>query len=169
MRKFNFLFLSSLFLFSCSYGDADNQVNKQESIAPPNITDGPLCSDGIRLIGKEGDVAIKMLLEESNLGTNEVEIAELTMAYRPEEEKIPPHVHGSLEIFYVISGEMEFSVNNGPVKIVKPGSVAVVKKGDLVNHNVASQEPLKALIIWVPGGEADRVIERTKFPVTALN
>lgn len=163
MRKLNTLLLIVLFLVSCSPAGED-----QASKDSPKITDYTLCSDGVRLIGTEGDVEIKMLLEESNLGSSEVEIAELTMAYRPEDKKVPPHQHGALEIFYVISGEMEFSVNDGPVQIVKPGSVAIVRKGDVVNHNVASKEPLKALIIWVPGGEANRIIERSNFPVRDL-
>jgi len=36
--------------------------------------------------------------------------------------------------------------------------VGVVRVGDSVAHAVLSDEPVKALVIWLPGGEADRLI-----------
>lgn len=35
--------------------------------------------------------------------------------------------------------------------------VGVVKPTDTVLHRVLSDVPVKALVIWVPGGEADRI------------
>ena len=35
--------------------------------------------------------------------------------------------------------------------------VGIVRPGDVVVHRVISDVPVKALVIWAPGGEADRI------------
>jgi hypothetical protein len=36
--------------------------------------------------------------------------------------------------------------------------VGIVRAGDQVIHHVVSDEPVKALVIWLPGGEAERLV-----------
>lgn len=100
-----------------------------------------------------GGLAIKVLVEESNLGSSEVELAEITF---PAGSEGGNHRHGSIEIFYVLSGTMRHVVNGVPHE-VRPGEVAIVKPGDVVSHEVTSDEPVRALVIWAPGGEAGRI------------
>lgn len=68
------------------------------------------------------------------------------------------HVHGTHEIFYVLSGTMEHIVN-GESAILEPGMIGIVRKGDTVSHKILSDEPVKALVIWAPGGEAERLAQ----------
>ncbi len=101
------------------------------------------------------DLAIKILVEASNLGGAEVEIGEITFPPGP-----PPlgegHLHGSIEIFYVLSGELDHIVN-GESHVLTPGMVGIVRPGDRVKHQVNSSTPVKALVIWAPGGEVERL------------
>jgi hypothetical protein len=46
---------------------------------------------------------------------------------------------------------------NGASHILEPGMVGIVRPGDTVAHGVSSEEPVRALVIWAPGGEADRI------------
>jgi hypothetical protein len=48
-------------------------------------------------------------------------------------------------------------VVNGESYLLKPGMVGIVKAGDEVGHNVPGDEPCVSVVIWVPGGEADRI------------
>ncbi len=110
---------------------------------------------GTRWLESERGTTIKILVEAANLGGSEVEIGEITFPGGPR----PPgqgHLHGSIEIFYVLSGEMNHVVN-GESHILKPGMVGIVRPGDRVAHGVSSAEPVRALVIWAPGGEADRI------------
>ena len=78
------------------------------------------------------------------------------------------HQHGSLEIFYVVEGVLGHEVN-GISHRLEPGMVGFVKPGDAVNHQVLSDGPMRALVIWLPGGEAGRLLEHAGFteqPVT---
>ena len=99
---------------------------------------------------------IRMLLDESNLGGTEVEIGEIIFAPGTNSGS---HPHGSTEIFYVLSGELEHEVN-GVTHVLKPGMLGFVRPPDEVNHKVPGDEPVKALVIWAPGGEADRIVSR---------
>ena len=40
--------------------------------------------------------------------------------------------------------------------------VGVVRPGDHVRHLVPKQQDARLLLIWVPGGEAERIIDTTK-------
>jgi hypothetical protein len=40
--------------------------------------------------------------------------------------------------------------------------VGFVRPPDQVNHVVPGKEPVKALVIWAPGGEAHRIVDRWK-------
>ncbi len=111
----------------------------------------------------EGRSSFKILLEASNLGGNELELAEHSFAPGT---NISAHPHGSVEIFYVLSGELEHTVND-ETTLLTPGMVGVVRPGDTVIHRVPSTDtPAKVLIIWAPGGEVDRIFRNaTERPI----
>lgn len=122
----------------------------------PGTTPAPeydKASAGTRVLSSESGLVIKMLLEASNLGGDELEIGEITF---PAGTRDDGHVHGAMEIFYVLSGRLEHVVN-GDSYLLEPGMVGVVRQGDTVAHRVPGTEPCRALVIWVPGGEADRL------------
>jgi quercetin dioxygenase-like cupin family protein len=102
---------------------------------------------------------IKVLLESTNFGSGEVEIAEITLPPAP---NAGSHRHGSNEIFYVLSGELEHVVNDTAYTL-RPGMVGVVRVGDRVAHRVRTSEPVRALVIWVPGGEVQRLAQSPAF------
>jgi quercetin dioxygenase-like cupin family protein len=107
-----------------------------------------------------GPVTIKMLLEASNLGRDDIEIGELTLPVGHDEGAA--HTHGSLEIFYVVEGVLGHEVN-GKLYALNPGDVGFLNAGDQIRHSVLSEGPVKALVIWLPGGEADALIEHAGF------
>ena len=101
---------------------------------------------------------IRMLLDEGNLGGTEIEIGEITF---PPGVNSGEHLHGATEIFYVLSGELEHVVD-GKSRLLKPGMLGFVRPPSKVNHVVPGKEPVKALVIWAPGGEGARVVGRWK-------
>jgi len=100
----------------------------------------------------------KLLLDESNLGGRELEMAELTL---PAGEVVPGHHHGAVEIFYVLSGTLGHEVN-GEMHMLTPGMVGVVRPEDSVRHIVPKQSDVKLLVIWAPAGEAKKYFDRAK-------
>jgi len=112
-------------------------------------------SRGTRLLEGGNGFAIKMLVERSNLGGGEVEIGEITFPVGSGQSR-RSHVHGRVEIFYVLSGELDHIVNDES-HILTPGMVGIVRTGDSVVHHVVGDEPVKALVIWAPGGEFDGI------------
>lgn len=99
---------------------------------------------------------LKVLLDERNLGGGEIEIGEITF---PPGANSGSHPHGSTEIFYVLSGELEHVVN-GKSRLLRPGMLGFVRPPDTVNHIVPGDEPVRALVIWAPGGEARRIVSQ---------
>lgn len=116
-------------------------------------------SEGTRVVGgADGRAVFKILVEESNLGSGEVEIAEITFpvaAYSGRDT--PGHRHSRIEIFYVLDGLLEHIVN-GESHMLTPGMVGIVRPEDTVVHRVAGDEPVRALVIWAPGGELARML-----------
>lgn len=110
-------------------------------------------SSGTRVLRADSGLVIKMLLEAANLGGDELEIGEITF---PAGSQGGGHAHGAMEIFYVLSGTLEHVVE-GESHLLEPGMVGVVRRGDEVAHRVPGDEPCRALVIWVPGGEAERL------------
>jgi quercetin dioxygenase-like cupin family protein len=99
---------------------------------------------------------LRLLLDERNLGGTEIEIGEITF---PPGANSGNHPHGSTEIFYVLSGELEHVVN-GEKHLLQPGMLGFVRPPDQVNHVVPGKDPVRALVIWAPGGEAQRIVGR---------
>lgn len=110
---------------------------------------------GTRWLEGAGGLTIKVLVEASNLGSDEVEVGEVTFTAGSQGGD---HVHGAHEIFYVLSGVLEHVVN-GQAYRLEPGMVGIVRQGDTVAHRVVSEEPVKALVIWAPGGETERLAQ----------
>ena len=109
---------------------------------------------GTRMLTLGSGTSIKMLLEASNLGSGEIEVAEIV--FPPGMNPAGGHRHGATEIFYVVEGVLGHVVN-GVEHRLEPGMVGVVKPGDEVMHRVLSDGPVKAVVLWVPGGEANRI------------
>ncbi len=145
------LFLSS----SCVFADGDETAS--ESTAPAATYNA--ASSGTRNLTL-GPVTIKMLLDESNLGRSDIEVGELFLPVSYGEGEV--HPHGVLEIFYVVEGIMGHEVN-GKAHTLNPGDVGFVNPGDKVKHSVLSDVPVKAVVIWLPGGEADALVEHVGF------
>jgi quercetin dioxygenase-like cupin family protein len=110
-------------------------------------------STGVREVTLGSGTVIKMLLDASNLGSDEIEVGEIT--FPTVTSPTAGHRHGATEIFYVIEGVLGHVVN-GVEHRLGPGMVGVVKPTDEVMHRVL-EAPVKAVVIWVPGGEGNRV------------
>ncbi len=122
-------------------------------------------SAGTQVLEKNG-VIIKMLVEATNLGGAELDIAEITIptAYGQGGD----HHHGSMEIFYILSGTLGHTVN-GERYVLTPGTIGIVRPEDSVAHSVESEGPVKALVIWVPGGESDRLVNDFGYQATPID
>ena len=117
------------------------------------------------LKGRDGSDFLKVLVEAASLGGDEVEIAEIT--FRPGYSG-NGHPHGSIEIFYVLSGQLTHVVNGKGAQLTK-GMVGIVRPGDIVEHINETEEPAKTLVIWVPGGEIKRSFGNAQMtPIDAL-
>jgi mannose-6-phosphate isomerase-like protein (cupin superfamily) len=110
---------------------------------------------GTRIFEAPSGLSIRMLVEASNLGSGEVEVGEITIPAGSGAAR-QGHRHGAIEIFYILSGELDHIVN-GESHLLKPGDVGMVRPGDSVVHRVPGSEPARALVIWAPGGEAERI------------
>ena len=115
-------------------------------------------SGGTKVLENDAGTVIKVLVDRTVLGESSVEVAEATL---PVGSGAGPasHRHGTTEMIYVISGELDHVVN-GTAYRLGPGMVGVVKPSDTVIHRVVGQAPVKLLLIWAPGGEVDRLSER---------
>jgi quercetin dioxygenase-like cupin family protein len=109
-------------------------------------------------IGGASGAEWKLLLNESNLGGKELQMVEVSLAPGT---IVRSHTHGALEVVYVLSGTYEHEVN-GKRYSLTPGMVGIVRPGDHVRHLVPKSGPAKLLIIWVPAGEAERVLRNAK-------
>jgi quercetin dioxygenase-like cupin family protein len=102
-----------------------------------------------------GATAVKVLIDSATLGGGEMEMAQLTFVPNP---TAPPrnHVHGRVEILYVLSGQLDHIVN-GVSHVLKPGMAGIVRPGDQVAHRVPGPDTTRVLVIWAPGGELARI------------
>ncbi len=101
-------------------------------------------------------VTLRLMIDETNLGA-EASVGELTF---PANSDSGDHAHGAIEMFYVVSGELEHVVN-GKSQILKPGMTGYVKPPDQVRHKTGPAGA-KVVVIWVPGEEGRRVASRGK-------
>jgi quercetin dioxygenase-like cupin family protein len=106
-----------------------------------------------------GGATLKLMLDDSNVGP-EVTVGELTF---PANTDSGDHTHGAIEMFYVLSGELEHIVN-GKSQLLKPGMVGYVKPPDKIRHKTGPAGA-KVVVIWVPGEEGKKIAARwTKEP-----
>jgi quercetin dioxygenase-like cupin family protein len=103
-----------------------------------------------------GGTTLRLMLDDTNLG-GEVSMGEITF---PPNSDSGDHAHGAVEVFYVLSGELEHVVN-GKSQFLKPGMAGFVKPPDQVRHKTGPAGA-KAVVVWVPGEEAKRIASRWK-------
>jgi quercetin dioxygenase-like cupin family protein len=101
-----------------------------------------------------GGTTLKLMLDESNVGP-EVTVGEMVF---PPNQDSGDHQHGAIEMFYVVSGELEHVVN-GRSERLTAGMAGYVKPPDKVRHKTGSAGAT-AVVIWVPGQEAGRIVAR---------
>jgi quercetin dioxygenase-like cupin family protein len=99
---------------------------------------------------------LRLMLDEHNVGS-EVSMGEMVF---PPNQDSGDHQHGAIEMFYVISGELEHVVN-GQSQILKPGMAGYVKPPDKVRHKTGPAGA-KVVVVWVPGEEGRKVASRWK-------
>jgi quercetin dioxygenase-like cupin family protein len=97
---------------------------------------------------------LRLILSDANLGS-EVSMGELTI---PPNSDSGDHMHGAIEILYVLSGELEHSVN-GKTEILTAGMAGFVKPPDKIRHKTGAAGA-KILVVWVPGQEARKIVAR---------
>lgn len=106
-----------------------------------------------------GGTTLRLLLDDSNVGP-EVSVGELTF---PPNADSGDHSHGAIEMFYVLSGELEHVVN-GKSYVLKPGMTGYVRPPDKIRHKTGAAGA-KVIVVWVPGDEAKKIAARwTKEP-----
>jgi quercetin dioxygenase-like cupin family protein len=153
MNRFRFALLWFIPLVSCAVtgvaigGEATTRSNYVYA------------TNGVKdhIVGRSGS-EWKVLLDESNLGGKELEMVELTLQPGT---VVGSHMHGAVEIIYVLSGTYEYEVN-GKLYRLTPGMVGLVRPGDHVRHRVPKSGAAKLLVIWTPGGEVQRVLGQAK-------
>jgi quercetin dioxygenase-like cupin family protein len=99
-------------------------------------------------------VTLRLMLDETNLGA-EASVGEMVF---PPNQDSGEHAHGAVEIFYVLSGELEHVVN-GKSQFLKPGMAGFVKPPDRVRHKTGPAGA-KVVVMWVPGEEGRRIASR---------
>jgi quercetin dioxygenase-like cupin family protein len=106
-----------------------------------------------------GGTTLRLFLDESNVGPA-VSVGELTF---PPNADSGDHAHGAIEMFYVLSGQLEHVVN-GKSYILGPGMTGYVRPPDTVRHKTGPAGA-KVVVVWVPGDEAKKIAARwTKEP-----
>jgi quercetin dioxygenase-like cupin family protein len=99
---------------------------------------------------------LRLILDESNVGP-EATVGEMVF---PPNQDSGDHQHGAIEMFYVVSGELDHVVN-GQSQILKPGMAGFVKPPDKVRHRTGPAGA-KVVVIWVPGDEGKKIAARWK-------
>jgi quercetin dioxygenase-like cupin family protein len=104
-----------------------------------------------------GGTTLRLMLDENNVGS-EVTLGEMVF---PPNTDSGDHKHGAIEMFYVVSGELEHVVN-GKSEVLKPGMSGFVKPPDSVRHKTGSAGA-KVVVVWVPGDEGKKIASRWKL------
>src|SRR3954452_15129453 len=97
---------------------------------------------------------LRLVLDSTNVG-KEISVGEMNF---PPNSDSGDHQHGAIEIFYVVSGELEHVVN-GTSQILKPGMVGFVKPPDKIRHKTGPAGA-KVVVMWVPGIEGSKIAAR---------
>jgi len=103
-----------------------------------------------------GGTTLRLMLDESNVGS-EVTLGEMIF---PPNMDSGDHQHGAIEMFYVVSGELEHVVN-GKSQMLTSGMAGYVKPPDTVRHKTGSAGA-KVVVVWVPGDEGKKIAARWK-------
>lgn len=103
-----------------------------------------------------GGTTLRLILGDSTIGP-EVSMGELTF---PPNVDSGEHVHGAIEILYVLEGQLEHTVN-GVTEVLRPGMAGFVKPPGKIRHKTGP-EGAKVLVVWVPGDEAAKIAARWK-------
>ena len=119
-------------------------------LAPVGAQDKP---QGVTYRAPSG-TTLRLMIDENNLGA-EVSVGEMQFLANSDSGE---HTHGAIEVFYVISGELEHVVN-GRSQILKPGTAGFVKPPDRVRHKTGPAGA-NVVVVWVPGEEGRRVASR---------
>jgi quercetin dioxygenase-like cupin family protein len=135
-----FIFL--MFVLALNTGAAD----EKRFVRPEDTT---------TYIDPESKSEIRVVIDPQLGGTSEVTVAELLI---PAGVDVPDHVHQSTEIFYILSGELE-QTSDGKVQKLTAGMSCLVPANTTTHHKVTSKEPVRALVVWAPGGEEKRIVE----------
>lgn len=134
---------------------------------PLHADEGVYVPEPLQSLQIEGRIRVDVYVDASNLDSEAVEVAEITF-YEDSSVAAPeeggPHTHDSTEIFYVLEGELIHIVGDQKY-VVRKGQVGIVGSGDVVRHGLETDAPVRALVIWVPGGEVDRLIRGGFTPV----
>ena len=101
-----------------------------------------------------GGTTLRLMLDESNVGPD-VTLGEMVF---PANTDSGDHKHGAIEMFYVVTGELEHVVN-GKSQILKPGMSGFVKPPDSVRHKTGPAGA-KVVVVWVPGDEGKKIAAR---------
>jgi quercetin dioxygenase-like cupin family protein len=101
-----------------------------------------------------GGTTLRLMLDETNLGA-EASVGEMIF---PPNTDSGDHQHGAIEIFYVVSGQLEHVVN-GRSEFLKPGMSGFVRPPDKVRHKTGPAGA-KVVVMWVPGDEGRKLASR---------
>ena len=136
-------------------------MNLKKSLLAPALLVGCLGTAGSAQTRPQGVIyrapggtTLRLMIDETNLGA-EVSLGEITF---PANSDSGEHQHGAIEVFYIVSGELEHVVNGVSQKLA-PGMSGFVKPPDKVRHKTGPAGA-KAVVVWVPGEEARRVASR---------
>ena len=124
------------------------------TVAPPMAAQSALPSQqGVTYRAPSG-TTLRLMLDETNLGA-EVSLGEMIF---PPNQDSGEHAHDAIEIFYVVTGELEHVVN-GKSQVLKPGMSGFVRPPDKVRHKTGPAGA-KVVVVWAPGIEGRRVASR---------
>lgn len=101
-----------------------------------------------------GGTTLRLMLDDSNVGPA-VSLGEMVF---PPNMDSGEHQHGAIEVFYVVSGELEHVVN-GVSQVLEPGMSGFVKPPDKVRHKTGASGA-KVVVVWVPGDEGKKIAAR---------
>ncbi len=107
-----------------------------------------------------GTAWIKVLVEESNLGSTGAEVIEIFFPPAYEGES---HVH-EFEILYIIEGELGHIVD-GKSHVLTPGMVGIVRSPQEVVHKTLSEDGVRVLVIWPLGNEVKGLEGMKETPI----